>query len=41
MGLLTLRVPGYMAAKVGDAVHVKWTAEATHLFDGDTDKRIG
>ena len=41
VGLLTLRVPGYMAAKVGDAVHVKWSAEATHLFDGDTDKRIG
>jgi len=41
VGLLTLRVPGYMTAKVGDAVHVKWNAEATHLFDGDTGKRIG
>ncbi len=41
VGLLTLRVPGYMVAKVGDAVHVKWAAEATHLFDGETDKRIG
>jgi multiple sugar transport system ATP-binding protein len=41
VGLLTLRVPGYMTAKVGDAVHVKWVPEATHLFDGDTDKRIG
>jgi multiple sugar transport system ATP-binding protein len=41
VGNLTLRVPGYMASKVGDAVHVKWAAEATHLFDGDTDKRIG
>ena len=41
VGLLTLRVPGYMAARVGDAVHVKWVAEATHLFDGETDKRIG
>jgi len=41
VGLLTLRVPGYMTAKVGDAVHVKWSAEATHLFDGETDKRIG
>ncbi len=41
VGLLTLRVPGYMVAKVGDAVHVKWAAEATHLFDGESDKRIG
>jgi len=41
VGLLTLRVPGYMAAKVGDAVHVKWAAEATHLFGGESDKRIG
>ena len=39
--VVTLRVPGYMSSKVGDAVHVKWAAEATHLFDGDTDKRIG
>ena len=41
VGLLTLRVPGYMAAKVGDAVHVKWAADAAHLFDATTDKRIG
>jgi multiple sugar transport system ATP-binding protein len=41
VGLLTLRVPGYMSAKVGDAVHVKWAAEATHLFDGDNGVRIG
>jgi len=41
VGNLTLRVPGYMAAKIGDAVHVKWAPEAVHLFDGATDKRIG
>jgi len=41
VGLLTLRVPGYMSAKVGDAVHVKWAPEATHLFDGDNGQRIG
>ncbi|MBC7666136.1 MAG: TOBE domain-containing protein, partial [Caulobacter sp.] len=41
VGLLTLRVPGYMAAKIGDAVHVKWTPESVHLFDATTDKRIG
>src|SRR4051812_24566646 len=41
VGLLTLRVPGYMAAKVGDAVHVRWAAEAVHLFDAATDRRIG
>ena len=40
-GMLTLRVPGYMVAKVGDAVHVKWVAEASHLFDGESGKRIG
>jgi len=41
VGNLTLRVPGYMVAKVGDAVHVKWSPEAVHLFDAATDKRIG
>jgi multiple sugar transport system ATP-binding protein len=41
VGMLTLRVPGYMTSKVGDAVHVKWNAEATHLFDGESGKRIG
>jgi hypothetical protein len=30
-----------MTAKVGDAVHVKWAAEATHLFGGDSGKRVG
>jgi multiple sugar transport system ATP-binding protein len=41
VGNLTLRVPGYMAAKIGDAVHVKWSADASHLFDAETEKRIG
>jgi multiple sugar transport system ATP-binding protein len=41
VGMLTLRVPGYMTSRVGDAVHVKWVAEASHLFDGDSGKRIG
>jgi len=41
VGNLTLRVPGYMAAKVGDAVHVRWSSEAVHLFDAGTDKRVG
>src|SRR5471030_214410 len=40
VGNLTLRVPGYMAAKVGDAVHVRWSPEAVHLFDASTDKRV-
>ena len=39
--VVTLRVPGYMAAKIGDAVHVKWTPESVHLFDATTEKRIG
>jgi hypothetical protein len=30
-----------MAAKIGDAVHVKWTPESVHLFDASTDHRIG
>ena len=41
VGNLTLRVPGYMAAKVGDAVHVQWTPESVHLFDATTEGRIG
>jgi multiple sugar transport system ATP-binding protein len=41
VGMLTLRVPGYMTSKVGDAVHVKWSAEASHLFNGETGQRIG
>jgi multiple sugar transport system ATP-binding protein len=41
VGLLTLRVPGTMSGKVGDAVHVRWPAEAVHLFDAGTEKRIG
>jgi multiple sugar transport system ATP-binding protein len=40
VGLLTLRVPGYMAAKLGDSVHVRWSPEAVHLFDATTDKRL-
>jgi multiple sugar transport system ATP-binding protein len=41
VGNLTLRVPGYMAAKIGDAVHVKWTPESAHLFDATSEQRIG
>ena len=41
VGNLTLRVPGYMAAKIGDAVHVTWTPESVHLFDATSDHRIG
>ncbi|MEO5687471.1 MAG: sn-glycerol-3-phosphate ABC transporter ATP-binding protein UgpC [Burkholderiaceae bacterium] len=41
VGNLTLRVPGYMAAKIGDAVHVTWTPESVHLFDATSDQRIG
>ena len=40
IGMLTLRVPGVLHAKVGDAVHVKWSADAVHLFDASSDKRI-
>jgi multiple sugar transport system ATP-binding protein len=41
VGNLTLRVPGYMAAKIGDSVHVKWTPESVHLFDATSEHRIG
>ena len=37
---LTLRVPGYMAAKVGDSVHVKWSPDSVHLFDAATEQRV-
>ncbi|HEX7638727.1 MAG TPA: ABC transporter ATP-binding protein [Burkholderiaceae bacterium] len=41
VGMLTLRVPGYMTAQVGDAVRVQWSPDAVHLFDAGTDKRVG
>jgi multiple sugar transport system ATP-binding protein len=41
VGALTLRVPGYLAAKVGETVHVKWAPEAVHLFDSESEKRVG
>ncbi len=40
VGSLTLRVPGYLAAKVGENVHVRWSPEAVHLFDAGTEQRV-
>jgi multiple sugar transport system ATP-binding protein len=40
VGLLTLRTPGLLHAKVGENVHVRWTPDAVHLFDAATDKRV-
>ena len=40
VGALTLRVPGYLAAQVGETVHLQWAPEAVHLFDAKTEQRI-
>ena len=41
IGALTLRVPGLLAAKAGDDVHVAWSPEAVHLFDATSERRLG
>jgi multiple sugar transport system ATP-binding protein len=40
-GKLTARVPGVLQASVGDAVHLQWSAEQSHLFDRATGSRVG
>lgn len=39
-GKLTARVPGVLQASVGDAVHLQWSAEQSHLFDRITGDRV-
>ena len=29
------------AEQVGDTVHLSWSTDAVHLFDGETEKRLG
>jgi multiple sugar transport system ATP-binding protein len=40
-GKLTARVPGVLQASVGDAVHLQWSAEQSHLFDRVSGDRVG
>ena len=40
-GKLTARVPGVLQAAVGDAVHLQWAAEQSHLFDRVSGHRVG
>ncbi len=40
-GQLTARVPGVLQASVGDAVHLQWSAEQSHLFDRTSGTRVG
>jgi multiple sugar transport system ATP-binding protein len=40
-GKITGRVPGVLQAYVGDAVHLQWAAEQSHLFDRISGIRVG
>jgi len=40
-GKLTARVPGVLQAAVGDAVHLQWQADQSHLFDRASGLRVG
>ncbi len=40
-GKLTARVPGVLQAAVGDAVHLQWQADQSHLFDRASGVRVG
>ena len=40
-GKLTARVPGVLQAAVGDAVHLQWQAEQSHLFGRASGVRMG
>jgi multiple sugar transport system ATP-binding protein len=41
VGSITARVPGTLAQQPGDAVGLAWPAEQSHLFDADSERRIG
>jgi len=40
LGVLTVRVPGLMNAREGDAVHLGWNPADAHLFDAVTGARL-
>ena len=41
VGKLTARVPGVLHARVGDTVHLQWSADQAHLFDRASGVRVG
>ena len=41
IGSLVLRVGGHVAQRVGDAVHLTWDARDLHLFNAETEARVG
>jgi multiple sugar transport system ATP-binding protein len=41
VGKVTARVPGKVHEKIGDTVHLQWSAADAHLFDASTERRIG
>jgi multiple sugar transport system ATP-binding protein len=41
VGTLTARLPGTPAQRVGEPVRVSWSPSQTHLFDADSQQRIG
>jgi multiple sugar transport system ATP-binding protein len=41
VGQLTARVPGVLQARSGDAVHLQWPADQSHLFDRASGQRVG
>jgi multiple sugar transport system ATP-binding protein len=40
-GRLTARLPGNVAQRVGDAVHLRWAPAQLHLFDAASERRLG
>ena len=41
MGNVVLRVAGRVAQRVGDPVHLRWDARDLHLFNAETEARVG
>ncbi|MGN6830992.1 ABC transporter ATP-binding protein [Paucibacter sp. M5-1] len=40
LGKLTSRVAGHLRMQVGETVHLQWAAEAAHLFDAASERRV-
>ncbi|MDQ5897459.1 MAG: multiple sugar transport system ATP-binding protein [Pseudomonadota bacterium] len=40
-GPMVVRVPGHVDEQVGDRVNLSWSTDAVHLFDSETEKRLG
>ena len=41
MGNVVLRVAGRVTQRVGDSVHLRWDARDLHLFNAETEARVG